>query len=112
MKKKTLVNLVFTLAVLAAAGALFLLQGLNARQGRTARLEYGSSGQVQEFDLNRDARYDLDTGLYTIHLEVRDGAIRFVDSPCPDHSCEGFGWLSEEGQWAACLPAQAMLQVQ
>jgi len=32
-----------------------------------------------------------------------------VDSPCPDHLCENFGWLSRAGDWAACLPAKASL---
>ena len=51
------------------------------------------------------------THLYTIHLEVKDGAIAFVDSPCPDHLCENYGWLSREGDWAACLPARASLTI-
>ena len=40
-----------------------------------------------------------------------DGAARFVDSPCPDHICEGFGWLSNEDQTATCLPARAVLTI-
>ncbi len=39
----------------------------------------------------------------TVHIEIKDGAARFVDSPCPDHICEGFGWLSNEDQTATCL---------
>ena len=38
-------------------------------------------------------------------LEVKDGAIRFVDSQCPDHICEGFGFISQEGDYAVCMPA-------
>ena len=62
--------------------------------------------------LGRDKRYDIDTGTYTIHLVVEDGGIRFVDSPCPDHTCESFGVLSQEGDWAACLPARASVTVE
>ena len=50
----------------------------------------------------------VDTGTYTVHIEVKDGAARFVDSPCPDHICEGYGWLSAEDQSATCLPARAV----
>ena len=42
---------------------------------------------------------------------VKDGAIRFIDSPCPDHLCEGFGWLAKPDDWAACIPCQAAVTV-
>ena len=44
-------------------------------------------------------------------IRIQDGAARFVDSPCPDHICESFGWLSEEDQTATCLPARAVLSI-
>ena len=52
-----------------------------------------------------------DTGYLTVHIRIQDGAARFVDSPCPDHICESFGWLSEEDQTATCLPARAVLSI-
>ena len=54
----------------------------------------------------------LNPGSYqTVHIKIQDGAARFVDSPCPDHICESFGWLSEEDQTATCLPARAVLSI-
>ena len=61
--------------------------------------------------LDVDETYDVDTGYYTVHIQIKDGAARFVDSPCPDHICEGFGWLSDEDQTATCLPARAVLTI-
>ena len=49
---------------------------------------------------------------YTIHLVVENGGIRFVESPCPDHTCESFGVLTKQGDWAACLPARASVTVE
>ena len=54
-------------------------------------------------------RYRVDSG--RPHIQIKDGAARFVDSPCPDHICEGFGWLSNEDQTATCLPARAVLTI-
>ena len=54
----------------------------------------------------------IDTGYYTIHLVVENGGIRFVESPCPDHTCESFGVLTKQGNWAACLPARASVTVE
>ena len=92
-------NMIFTLAVLAAAGLLFLLSRLALVQtgdAPVAVLTYGEPQTTRSFDLSQDGVYDVDTGEYTIHLKVEDGTIAFVDSPCPDHLCEGFGRLKAQ----------------
>lgn len=104
-------DLLFTAVVLVLAGVLYLWTHPGGT-GTVAVLRYGDPQQEQTIDLTRDARYDIDTGTYTIHLQVQDGGIAFVDSPCPDHLCEGFGTLREVGDWAACLPAQASLTIE
>ena len=76
-----------------------------------AELIYGDSNTRLTFPLEKDADYDVDTGYLTVHIKIQDGAARFVDSPCPDHICESFGWLSEEDQTATCLPARAVLSI-
>lgn len=104
-------ELLFTAGVLVLAALLYLVTHPGTR-GTVAVLRYGTPQQEQTIGLGTDARYDIDTGIYTIHLEVRDGGIAFVDSPCPDHTCEGFGVLRNVGDWAACLPAQASLTIE
>lgn len=44
-------------------------------------------------------------------LLVRDGRIRFVDSPCQNKACIHSGWLSHGGEAAACLPNRVSVQV-
>ncbi len=76
-----------------------------------AELIYGDNNTTMNLPLDVDETYDVDTGYYTVHIQIKDGAARFVDSPCPDHICEGFGWLSNEDQTATCLPARAVLTI-
>ena len=106
-------NLIFAAVIRAAAGVLFALRAAHTTPGSTleAELIYGDANTVQKFSLDKDATYDVDTGTYTVHIEVKDGAARFVDSPSPDHICEGYGWLSAEDQSATCLPARAVLTI-
>ena len=73
--------------------------------------ENGNSLATMNLPLDKNDTYDVDTGYYTVHIEIKDGAARFVDSPCPDHICESFGWLSNEDQTATCLPARAVLTI-
>lgn len=112
-KKSSLwVNLLFAAVVLVLAGALFYFRSAG-RSGSTlgAELTYGDDNTVLKISLDKDAEYDIDTGYLTVHIEVRDGAARFIDSPCPDHICESFGWISQEDQTATCLPARAVLTI-
>ena len=112
-KKSLRQNLIFAAVLLALAAALLLWRafrnGRNQARGAAlyAELIYGDNSTVQAIALDKDATYDVDTGYYTIHLKVKDGAICFVDSPCPDHVCEHYGWISQEDQSATCMPALA-----
>ena len=44
-------------------------------------------------------------------IEAADGRIRFYSSGCPDQICVHSGWLSREGQSAACIPAGIALKI-
>jgi hypothetical protein len=46
-----------------------------------------------------------------IQFEVKDGAIAFVHSDCPDKVCIYTGPQGEVGGFAACLPNQTMFWV-
>lgn len=113
MKRKNLLtNLIFAAVVLAiAAGLLVLRQSKASSSHLQAELIYGDDNTTLQFPLDQDASYDVDTGYYTVHIQIQQGAARFVSSPCPDHICEGFGWLSQENQTATCLPARAVLTI-
>lgn len=101
-------NLIFAGLLLALALGLLALRAFSG-PGLTARVDT-TEGQI-DLSLTADGVYDLPSGGATIHLEVKDGAIRFIDSPCPDHLCEGFGWLAKPDDWAACIPCQAAVTV-
>lgn len=99
-------EILFTLMILAAAAGLWL--ATHHGSGAVAVVRYGDPQVEQRIDLRKDADYDIDTGTYTVHLHVENGGIAFVNSPCPDHLCEGFGILQTPvtGQ-PACPPAPA-----
>ena len=113
MKNKKLIsNLIFAAVILVIAAVLLAVRNAHASGSRLcAELIYGDGNTTVTYPLDEDATYDVDTGYYTVHIQIRDGAARFVDSPCPDHICESFGWLSNEDQTATCLPARAVLTI-
>lgn len=107
-KKK---NLLFIAVILAVAAVLWLATRTGGT-GHTAVLRYSDPQVEQRIDLRKDADYDIDTGTYTVHLHVENGGIAFVNSPCPDHLCEGFGILQNAGDWAACMPARTSITIE
>lgn len=110
--KKLLTNILFAVVILAIAAVLLAVRIRHASGSQlAAQLIYGDNNTVLDIPLDKSDTYTVDTGYYTVHIEVQDGRARFVDSPCPDHICEGFGWLSAEDQTATCLPARAVLTI-
>lgn len=97
-------NLLFAAVLLTAAALLvFLLRPRSKAEPLAAVVDFGGITEVLPLDKDYDYLYDV--GSYVVHLQVKDGTISFQDSQCPDHVCEQFGQLSEEGAWAACVPA-------
>ena len=70
------------------------------------------NGVTETLTLAQDHDYLYEVGDYVVHLQVKDGAIAFLDSQCPDHVCEQFGWLDKDGAWAACVPAGVYVVVE
>lgn len=113
LSRNTKLNLLFTAGVAAVAAMLFYLtRPVVTGSPYVAVLQYGEPQTTQEIPLDTETTYDFTSAGYTIHLQVRDGSIAFVNSPCPDHTCEGFGFLKAAGDWAACLPARASVTIQ
>ena len=96
----------------AAAAGLWLATHAGRGTGNVAVVRYGDPQVEQRIDLSQNADYDIDTGTYTVHLHVENGGIAFVNSPCPDHLCEGFGILQNAGDWAACMPARTSITIE
>ena len=44
-------------------------------------------------------------------IEIHNGRVRFVSSPCRGKQCIHSGWLSHSGELAACLPNGIMVSV-
>ena len=95
------------------ANLLFVLYRANAPKAEplVAVVDFGD-GITETIPLDEDHDYLYDVGDYIVHLQVKDGAIAFLDSQCPDHVCEQFGWLDKDGAWAACVPAGVYVVVE
>ncbi|NOX91752.1 MAG: NusG domain II-containing protein [Gammaproteobacteria bacterium] len=62
-------------------------------------------------DLFQNQDLDVPGPLGHSYIQVRDGQVRFVDSPCPNKLCVHTGWLNQGGEVAICLPNKVSLQI-
>ena len=96
--------------------AVALLPALYARY-------WGDGGPAESVHITASDQPDITVPLssnhrFTVHgplgdsvIEVRDGRVRFVSSPCNGKQCVHSGWLSHAGELAACLPNGIMVSV-
>ena len=103
-------NMAFVRGVRAGAAALFFLARPGGAGG-AARVDIAGGGTVR-LALSQDGTYPIEGAALPVTLEVKDGAVRFVNSVCPDHICEGYGWLSKEHDQAVCMPAGVVVSVE
>lgn len=106
----TRADLVITLLAGLAVGGLFPLQWSQQGPGDTAHLQVPGQAE-QVIDLRKEDRYVIAGPLGENVIEVRDGKIRFARSPCSGKQCIHSGWLSDAGDFAACLPNRVSLVV-
>lgn len=70
----------------------------------------GKVKKVIDLTLQEDCIITLETEP-VVTLEIKDGKIRFINSACPDHTCEKMGFLNSVGDTAACIPAKTIVTV-
>lgn len=113
MKKLLNINTILIGLVLIAgiAGIIFMNSNKTAGSVAVVDIKTPEKEERMEIDLSIDKTYHIETQKYPVTLVVKDGAIRFENSKCPDHLCEGFGWISYDNESASCLPAGVIVVI-
>ena len=106
--RKNDIYLIIVVVILGIAAGLYIY--LNKKPGGKAVLKYGNN-QSMDIDLSKDGKINLESNGIEIHLDIKEGAIAFIQSECPDDICERFGYIKNVGESAICLPAQASVTI-
>ncbi|MCV6637535.1 NusG domain II-containing protein [Candidatus Albibeggiatoa sp. nov. NOAA] len=95
--------------------ALFSLIPLYAgywqQQGSADYVLITSPMGVQRVSLDQLQTLSVKGHLGHSHLEIQQGKIRFIDSPCKGKYCIHAGWQQSGGAFAACLPNHILLEI-
>ncbi len=106
--KRNDISLIMAVIIIGVVASLYIY--MNKKPSGMAVLKYGNN-QSMDIELSKDRRIDLESNGIEIHLDIKDGAIAFIHSECPDHICERFGYIKNIGESAICLPAQASVTI-
>jgi hypothetical protein len=77
-----------------------------------AKLQLRQGNQiVATLSLNQDRLIDVAGPLGVSKIEIKQGKVRFLSSPCANQYCVHQGWLHHAGQAAICLPNRVSLEL-
>lgn len=94
----------------ALVAALAVQQWRPAAAGISAEL-VSATGETVSLDLTQDGHHRIGGRHGDSVIQVADGRVRFVESPCRHQVCIAAGWLDSDGDFAACAPNGVALQV-
>ncbi len=101
------------LAILVAVlvvGGFSLRAYSESEAGSQVRIQTATNEFVYPLDGNIDLEVEGPLGI--THVEIQDGQVRVTASPCREKICIAAGWVSQSGEWIACLPNRVFLRVE
>ena len=107
-------DLLILLAVFLLAAAAWLFWRATASSEQNLAVITLDGAEIRRIDLETepDGVFSLQQEYgVPVSFEIKEGAIRFVNVDCPDHICEGEGFVSLEGQTAVCMPNRVALSI-
>jgi len=101
--------IIITLALMYVSFLYINYWGDNT-QGFDVRIMSGQE-EAQILSLGKHQRITVQGPLGPSIIEIKEGRVHFVSSPCQNKQCIHSGWLEKSGEVAACLPNRITIAV-
>lgn len=99
------------LMLAAIVAASFVLWRGGGGDAGTLQWFVGDTGERQQISLAVDQTVTIHGHLGDSVVEIRDGQVRFTQSPCQHKICIQAGWIDQAGEVLACVPNQVALEL-
>lgn len=109
MRKTCFGDAVVILAVLLAAGVLFVVSLLPKEAG--AYLSVTSDAGEMHYLLSEDQSFTVQSGGHTLSVVIEDQKAYVASSSCPDKTCLHQGKISSAGETVICVPSGVVLKI-
>ena len=113
-KKRRLLNMrdfCFIAGLILLALGIYLWQVTADKPQASYHARIVINGHTAEYVDLSDDRFIYLEYLPNVRFQVRDGAIAFIKSDCPDQICVHSGFINRPGQMAVCLPNRCSISV-
>ena len=114
LSKKQLADLIVILALLLAAGVLFLVLRVGREEGGVAVVRVDGR-ETERHSLTISGEFPLrsdEAGENENILVIENGEAYLRDANCPDKLCVGMHPIRYVGETIICLPHRLMIQIQ
>jgi hypothetical protein len=98
------------LAIAAIALAALAIWFFQSKEAGDYYEIYESGKLLMRVEPGPDRQFSI-PGYENVVFSMKDGALAFMASDCPDQICVKSGYLSRAGQTAACLPNKLTIRV-
>ena len=105
------IDILIIIIILAAAGGLSY--GQSSAQGGNAEIIcelYVDNKPRRQINISNDGEITV-PGREHVVLTVKDHAVAFTKSDCPDRICIKTGYISRPGHMAVCLPNRISVKI-
>ncbi|MDD2533091.1 MAG: NusG domain II-containing protein [Eubacteriales bacterium] len=96
--------------VLFLQGPLFLKPVIGGEA--LVRIDGLVTRTISAAELAGTGQFDLDAHGFHYTVEYAQGQVRISHADCPDQVCVQTGWVSRQGEVAACVPGSLILSVE
>lgn len=103
MKIPKIGDILFFLLILTSG--ILLSKNLFAKKGPS--VEINANGKKYEYSLSQDGIFKVEGKIGTSSIQIKDGKVRIIDSPCPNKNCVHQNW----GNLIICLPNNVIVSV-
>ena len=67
--------------------------------------------EVIRLPLTNDKRFSVEGPLGKTEMEIKDGQVRVIDSPCGRKTCVHTGWIHKAYQTIICMPNHVVISL-
>lgn len=67
--------------------------------------------EIVKADINIDKKFSVKGVLGITEVEIKNGRLRVVDSPCDNKTCVKTGWIDKPYQSIICIPNHVVIEI-
>lgn len=98
--------------LVAATVVIFFIVQAYTGAVESSEVRVQADGRDFLYNLNEDRVFTVSGPIGETEIEIAGGMVRVPDSPCRDKICVSVGWVSNAGEWIACLPNRVFVRVE